>query len=85
MAALAIAGGILGWLLGAPLIALTTGYGATAIVIVLLVLSLFIITKTPPNHIGARARELYAYLFGAQLSPAQEAETKKTRGRLRRP
>jgi DNA segregation ATPase FtsK/SpoIIIE, S-DNA-T family len=75
---LAQAGGILGWLLGAPLIALTTGYGATAIVIALLLLSLFIITKTPPNHVGARARELYAYLFGAQLSPAQEAETKKT-------
>src|ERR1041384_8340995 len=30
-------------------------------------LSLFIITKTPPNKIGARLRELYAYLFGAEL------------------
>ena len=78
MASLAIAGGILGWLLGAPLIALTTVYGATAIVIALLVLSLFIITKIPPNHVGSRARELYSYLFGAQLSPTQEAETKKT-------
>jgi len=67
MAVLATAGGIIGWVLAAPLIAVGTAYLATPVVIVLLVLSLFIITKTPPNRVGARFRELYAYLFGAQL------------------
>ncbi len=66
MSGLAAAGGILGWLLAAPLVWATTRVGATAIVIVLLTLSLFIITKTPPNRIGHRLGELYSYLFGAQ-------------------
>ncbi|SIO15700.1 DNA segregation ATPase FtsK/SpoIIIE, S-DNA-T family [Agromyces cerinus subsp. cerinus] len=65
MAVLARAGGILGWLVAAPLIALITEAGAAVVVIVLLVLSLLIITKTPPNRIPARFRELYEWLFGA--------------------
>jgi len=64
---LAQGGGILGWVLAQPLIGLGTTALATPLVIALLVLSLFIITKTPPNRIGSRLRELYAYLFGAQL------------------
>jgi len=68
MEALARAGGIVGWVLAAPLIAVGTAAFATPITVLLLVLSVFIITKTPPNRIGARLRELYAYLFGAQLS-----------------
>ncbi len=71
---LARAGGILGWIVASPLIAIGTAYLATPIVIAFLVLSLFIITKTPPNRIGVRLRELYSYLFGAQLAePAQKA------------
>lgn len=65
MAVLARAGGILGWMLAEPLILLITPIGATAVVIVLMALSLLIMTKTPPNRIGARFRELYAWLFGA--------------------
>jgi S-DNA-T family DNA segregation ATPase FtsK/SpoIIIE len=38
------------------------------------VLSLFIITRTPPNKIGERLRELYAWLFGAQLPDADERQ-----------
>ena len=70
--ALARAGGLLGWVLAAPLIAVGTAGLAVPIVIAVLILSLFIITKTPPNRIGSRLRELYAYLFGAQL-PDEEA------------
>ncbi|MCX7521301.1 DNA translocase FtsK [Microbacterium sp. STN6] len=77
MPTLARAGGIIGWMIAAPLIALITGVGATIVVIALLALSLFIITKTPPNKIGARSRELYAYLFGAQLPTEEERQEEK--------
>jgi len=69
---LADGGGILGWVLAQPLITLGTSALATPVVVFLLVLSLFIITKTPPNRIGSRLRELYAYLFGAQLMDEDE-------------
>ncbi|WP_368496668.1 DNA translocase FtsK 4TM domain-containing protein [Herbiconiux sp. A18JL235] len=62
---LAVAGGIIGWIAGAPLMTLITPVGATIVLVFFCALSLFIITKTPPNRIGRRARELYAYLFGA--------------------
>jgi S-DNA-T family DNA segregation ATPase FtsK/SpoIIIE len=78
---LAVAGGLAGWVLAAPLIAIGTEWLATPVVIVLLLLSLFIITKTPPNRIGARLRELYAYLFGAQLEerePKSRSEKSET-------
>jgi S-DNA-T family DNA segregation ATPase FtsK/SpoIIIE len=77
MAVLALSGGVIGWMIAAPLIALTTGIGATIVVILLLILSLFIITKTPPNKIGERSRELYAWLFGAPLPDAAERAAAK--------
>jgi S-DNA-T family DNA segregation ATPase FtsK/SpoIIIE len=88
MAVLARAGGILGWMLAAPLILLITAPGATAVVILLLALSLLIMTKTPPNRIGARFRELYAWLFGAVEEPEQpqadEPAAKRKRGKAER-
>ncbi|WP_086514425.1 FtsK/SpoIIIE family DNA translocase [Clavibacter michiganensis] len=65
MLALARAGGVLGWVLAAPLSLLITPIGAGIVAGILLVLSLFIITRTPPNRVGMRLRELYSYLFGA--------------------
>ena len=64
---LSAAGGLLGWVIAAPLILVGTGVLAVPVIIAVLALSLFIITKTPPNKIGYRFRELYAYLFGAEL------------------
>jgi S-DNA-T family DNA segregation ATPase FtsK/SpoIIIE len=72
---LASAGGVLGWLLAAPLVALITPIGATIVVSLLLLLSVFILTKTPPNRIGSRLGQLYAYLFGAAFP--DEAERKE--------
>jgi S-DNA-T family DNA segregation ATPase FtsK/SpoIIIE len=74
---LASGGGILGWLLAAPLVALITPIGATIVVSALLLLSVFILTKTPPNRIGSRLRELYSYLFGAAFP--DEAEHREAR------
>ncbi|ANJ27437.1 FtsK/SpoIIIE family DNA translocase [Agromyces aureus] len=86
MPVLARAGGILGWMLAEPLALLITQVGATIAVIVLLLLSLLIITKTPPNRIPARFRELYAWLFGApepdEAAVAERANAEKPkRGR----
>lgn len=75
---LAHGGGVLGWVLAAPLLAVGTAWLATPVVAILLLLSLFILTKTPPNHVGVRLRELYAYLFGAQLATAEERAAQKT-------
>ncbi|UTT62060.1 DNA translocase FtsK [Microcella humidisoli] len=75
--ALAQAGGILGWILGGVLL-LATVYVAVPALVVLAALSVLIMTKTPPNRIGDRLRELYSYLFGAELAPREpkaKAET----------
>lgn len=70
--ALAQAGGLLGWILGAPLAAIITPIGATVVISLLILLSLFIVTKTPPNRIGARVRQFSAWMFGEQ--PAEDDE-----------
>ncbi|HYI34512.1 MAG TPA: DNA translocase FtsK, partial [Glaciibacter sp.] len=77
MEKLALAGGVLGWMIAAPLIYLTTSIGASILVILLLTLSLFIITKTPPNRVLQRSRQLYAWLFGAEPLDEEERETAK--------
>ncbi|MWV49517.1 DUF87 domain-containing protein [Rathayibacter sp. VKM Ac-2803] len=69
---MAAAGGVLGWLVGAPLVAIATVTGATILLSAVILLSLFIITKTPPNRVGARFRELYSYLFGTPVLDDEE-------------
>ena len=68
--ALAQAGGVLGWILGGVLLLATVWIAIPALVL-LAALSVLIMTKTPPNRIGDRLRELYAYLFGAELAPRE--------------
>lgn len=84
MAVLARAGGILGWMLAQPLILLITEIGAAAVIILLLLLAVLIITKTPPNRIPSRFRDLYAWLFGApdpeeRSEPVEKASRRKGR------
>ena len=79
--ALAAGGGVIGWMLAWPFASIGAIWFAVVLASVLLVLSLFIITKTPPNRIGARLRELYSYLFGAELpEPAPKAAAGETSG-----
>jgi S-DNA-T family DNA segregation ATPase FtsK/SpoIIIE len=75
--ALAHAGGLVGWVFAGPLIYLGTTALAMPVIILVLVLSLFIITKTPPNRIGSRLRQLYGYLFGAQVASDDERAAAK--------
>ncbi|WP_217183647.1 DNA translocase FtsK [Streptomyces sp. AC495_CC817] len=74
MEALSEAGGLFGWLIGEPLSYLTP-IGAYIVLTLLAVLSVLILTKTPPNRIGQRLGDLYAWMFGAERTekPAKDA------------
>ncbi|WP_425546320.1 DNA translocase FtsK [Agrococcus versicolor] len=75
--AVATAGGILGWVLGAPLSALITPVGAGIVAGLLVVVAILVLTATPPTRIGARVADLYRYLFG--LDPETEEERERRR------
>lgn len=64
-AAVSAAGGVLGWLVGQPLTYLTD-IPAYIVLSLLAVLSILILTKTPPNRIGSRLGDLYAWMFDAE-------------------
>ena len=65
MPALSAAGGLFGWTIGEPL-SLLTSVGAYLVLGALTLLSILILTKTPPNRIGRRLGDLYAWMFGAE-------------------
>ncbi|GAA3743448.1 DNA translocase FtsK [Leifsonia bigeumensis] len=71
------AGGIVGFGIGMPLATYLSVWVAVPLIVLALVLSLFIITRTPPNRIGDRLRELYSYLFGAELPDPEELAARK--------
>src|SRR4051812_36031757 len=59
VAALRSGGGVFGWLLAAPLLALAGPLLADGVAVVLLVLSLFVLTRTPPTRLPSRLKALY--------------------------
>ncbi|MBO9626993.1 MAG: DNA translocase FtsK, partial [Microbacterium sp.] len=65
MLALSDAGGLFGWMIGEPLSYLTP-VGAYIVLSLLAALSVLILTKTPPNRIGQRLGDLYAWMFDAE-------------------
>jgi S-DNA-T family DNA segregation ATPase FtsK/SpoIIIE len=67
--AVAHGGGILGWIVAQPFVSIGAAWLAVPLAGLLMLLSLFILTKTPPNRIGSRLGEAYSYLFGAELTP----------------
>jgi DNA segregation ATPase FtsK/SpoIIIE, S-DNA-T family len=73
--ALSEAGGLFGWLISIPFLATITIWGAVPVLATLGFIAVLIMTKTAPNKIGQRLRELYEYLFGSALPGAhQQAE-----------
>ncbi|WP_191282315.1 FtsK/SpoIIIE family DNA translocase [Pseudolysinimonas yzui] len=78
--AMAHGGGVLGWIVAQPFVTIGASWLAVPLAGGLMLLSLFILTKTPPNRIGARLGEAYSYLFGAELptrapkTPADQLE-----------
>ncbi|WP_243076764.1 DNA translocase FtsK [Microbacterium sp. SS28] len=72
--ALSEAGGVLGWMVGEPLALLLTQVGACIVLGILSLLSILILTKTPPNRIGRRLGDLYAWMFGEERAePGEKA------------
>ncbi|MDQ0648005.1 S-DNA-T family DNA segregation ATPase FtsK/SpoIIIE [Microbacterium natoriense] len=74
MVALSAAGGLSGWMVGQPLTYLTT-IPAYIVLALFAGLSILILTKTPPNRIGQRLGDLYAWMFDAERveKPAKDA------------
>ncbi|HET6825210.1 MAG TPA: DNA translocase FtsK [Amnibacterium sp.] len=83
VAALRSGGGVAGWLLASPLLALGGGpVVADVVAVLLLLLSLFMLTRTPPNRLPQRLGDLYRYLFGAETAaPDAATEPKPKRSR----
>ncbi|MFS0866849.1 DNA translocase FtsK [Microbacterium sp. 179-B 1A2 NHS] len=77
--ALSEGGGLFGWMVGEPLTALTE-IGAGIVLGILALLSVLILTKTPPNRIGQRLGDLYAWLFGAERAERPERPAKGETG-----
>ncbi|MFG6443680.1 DNA translocase FtsK 4TM domain-containing protein [Microbacterium sp. P07] len=72
--ALSGAGGLFGWMAGEPLALLITPIGAGIVLALVGVLSILILTKTPPNRIGSRLGDLYAWMFDAErAAPADRS------------
>ena len=70
------AGGLFGWMIGEPLALGLTDVGAYIVLSLLAVLSILIITKTPPHRIPDRLGDLYAWMFGTERPQRPEKAEK---------
>lgn len=78
MPKLAAAGGLIGWMFGEPLMYATV-WVAAPILVALALLSLLIITKTPPRLIVARIAAAWHWLFGdSAKSDKQHGDSAET-------
>lgn len=71
---LAYSGGIFGWLISVPFYSTMQIWGTLPMLVLFAFGSLLIMTKTAPNRIGDRLRELSHYLFGESKARAEVVE-----------
>ncbi|MEN9752966.1 MAG: hypothetical protein RL670_657, partial [Actinomycetota bacterium] len=72
--ALAVAGGLLGWLVTVGFLSTITIWGTVPVLILIALGSILILTKTPPNRLVERSREFYGFLFGASEQGGENLE-----------
>ena len=72
------AGGLLGWFVARPLVLLLSGWGAGALMILLLAYSILLATRTAVADVPARLRDLAAHLSGER--PEGDAEAANQAG-----
>ena len=68
---LAKAGGLFGWLVGEPLVATITIWGAVPVLVLLTATAVLIMVGVAPNQVVPKLKAFYAFLFGAKAEPAQ--------------
>jgi DNA segregation ATPase FtsK/SpoIIIE, S-DNA-T family len=93
------AGGVLGYVMAAPLESLVTAWVTVPLLLLLAFFGVLVVTATPVHQVGPRLRALYQRLTGGRrpedtddesladlptLAEQQEAPTKRRKGRLRR-
>jgi S-DNA-T family DNA segregation ATPase FtsK/SpoIIIE len=64
--ALANSGGLFGWLVGGPLVAILSIWGAVPALVVIAFISVLVMTGTAPSKIAARLGDLRAFFFGSR-------------------
>jgi len=73
LGAMGQSGGIVGWLVNWPLAQIGWQVVTGVILTLLGLLSLLVMTKTPPNRIGDRLRDGYVYLFGPPAAASERS------------
>ena len=71
------AGGLFGWLIGTPLLALSV-WVAVPLLAIISIGSVLITTKTAPSRIGERLHQLRLFMFGEPAEEKPKTETTKT-------
>jgi S-DNA-T family DNA segregation ATPase FtsK/SpoIIIE len=75
---LAASGGLFGWLIAVGLLGTITVWATVPVLVLLLIASVLIMTKTPPSRVGERLRETWVKLFGEGKARVVEPEDSAT-------
>ncbi|HEY0187130.1 MAG TPA: DNA translocase FtsK 4TM domain-containing protein [Cellulomonas sp.] len=68
------AGGVIGYLVGTPLVSLVTAWGAVPLLVLLAFFGVLVVTATPVNQIGPRLGALYDRLTGNHRDQVEDED-----------